>query len=150
MEDEKEGKEKSARARSLLLPPQPTSSHQLLRPLSTQTKANQYSRSVPQSENNILQSLQPFSIRKLRRRLLKQLHELNRVVRRLSLSISRHHEHDGTLLGDLIELLEVVLLDVAYERRDTEPGLDLFGDSSSVLLGCSSLRTVEDGETFFL
>jgi hypothetical protein len=113
-------------------------------------RAKDDSRSVTQPKDDILEPRQVRAVAELRLLLLDHLHELDGVIRRLALSVRGHDEHDGAVLGHAVELVEVVLLDVAHERRNAVPGFGFFGKSSRVLLGCSGLRTVEDGEAFLL
>lgn len=78
------------------------------------------------------------------------LYDLDGVVGRFAFSVGRDDEDRGATFGELIEVLEIVFLWVAYEGSDTELGLCFLGDTNGVLFSRTRLRTVENYQSLFL
>jgi hypothetical protein len=67
------------------------------------------------------------------------LHKLNSIVGRFAFTVGSHHENCCTILGNLVQILEIIFFGVAYEGSETKLGLGLLSDTNSVFLGSPSL-----------
>ena len=83
--------------------------------------------------------------------LLAQIsEERGGTVGRLALVVGRNDEEHGTVGGDLVEILEVVLFGIAYERTEPEFRLGLFRETDGVVFGRTGLGTVEYRDALLL
>ena len=73
-------------------------------------------RLVPQTKHDVLEAIEfVLSVGELEGLILEVLQQGDGVVGRFALAVCREHEDDSAVLGDLVEVLEVVVLRVAYE-----------------------------------
>lgn len=108
-------------------------------------------RLVTETEDHIFEALElMLAVRELEGLVREVLTELNGVVRGLSLTVGGHDEKDAAVVGDLVEILEVVLLGVAHERRETELGLGFLCKADRIFLRGTCLRAVEDDDALLL
>src|SRR5712671_6683455 len=93
-------------------------------------------RPVAEAEDNVLETVElMFTLAELERLVGKVLHKLNSIVGRFAFTVGSHHENHSTILGNLVQVLKVILFGVAYEGSETELGLGFLSDTDSVFLG---------------
>jgi len=108
-------------------------------------------RLVPEAENDILETVElMFTLAEFERLIRKILHKLYGIIRRFTFTVSGHHENCSAVLGDVVQILEVIFFRITNEGSETELGLGFLGDANGVFFGGSSLRSVEDDKTLFL
>jgi len=108
-------------------------------------------RLVSQSKHDVLDSIKSMrAVGELETLVGEVLNELNGVVGGFTLSVGGDDEDRGTSFGELIEVLEVVLLWVAYEGSEAELGLGFLCNTDCVLFSSTGLRTVEYDQPLFL
>ena len=108
-------------------------------------------RLVAETEDDVLETLElVLAVGKLEAVVGEVLAERDRVIGGLTLTVSGHDEEDATILGDLIEVLEIVFLRVANEGCQAKLLLSLLRETDGVLLRSTSLRAVEDDDALFL
>ena len=106
---------------------------------------------VAETEDNVLEiGKLVFTIRELEAIVGKVLTESDGVVGGLAFTVGGHDEENARVLGDLVEVLEVVLLGITDERGETELLLRLLGKTNGILLRSTCLRAVEDDDALFL
>src|SRR6266404_2560507 len=95
---------------------------------------------VSEAKDDVFEAVEStLALAKFERLVREILHQLHSIVGRFTFSIRGHHENCGTVLGNLIQILEVIFFRVTDKGSEAKLGLGFFGDTNSVFFSCPGL-----------
>ena len=95
---------------------------------------------VTETEDNIFEAGKlVFAVGEFKRLVGELLAEFNSVIRGFTFTVGSHDKEDGTVLGELVEILKVIFLRVTNERSKAELGLGFLCNTNGVLLSGTCL-----------
>ena len=97
-------------------------------------------RLVTEAEDNVFETVElMFTLAEFERFVRQILHELNGIVGRFAFAVSGHNKNRSTILGYLVQVVEVVFFRVTDEGSETKLGLGFLSNTNGVFLGRPSL-----------